>query len=161
MTNRNRGFSLLELMIVIGIIAIIATLALPSKFGQVTQKRVVETVELVEPYKAQIAAYYLLHSGDFPEDNAAAGIPEPDQIIGNYLRKMEVRDGVMHLHLGQKLPKALHDKIISIRPVFVDDSLSTPISWVCGFSEVPSGMKAAGTNLTDVDRVMLPGRCRY
>jgi len=161
MSQQNNGFSLLELMIVVAIIAIIATLALPSKFGQVTQKRMVETVELVEPYKVSIETYYRTHGGEFPEDNAAAGVPDADQVIGNYLRKMEIREGVMHLYLGQKLPKALHGKILSIRPVYVDDSTSTPISWVCGFSEVPEGMSAPGRNLTDIDRIMLPGRCRY
>jgi len=160
MKQKNSGFSLLELMVVIGIIAILATLAIPSNIGRMTQKRVVETVELVEPYKANIASFYLANSGNFPEDNSAAGLPEPNQIIGNYLRKMEVRDGVMHLYLGQKMAESLHDKIISIRPVFVEDSPSSAISWVCGFSEVPSGMTAPGRNLTDVDRMMLPGRCR-
>lgn len=160
MKQYDLGFTLLELMVVIAIIAILATLAIPSQVGRVTQQRVVETVELVEPYKANIAAYYLTHTGNFPEDNSAASLPEPDQIKGNYLRKLEVRDGVMHLYLGQKLPKTLHDKVISIRPVFVKDSPSTPISWVCGFNEVPSGMNAPGRNLTDLELAMLPGRCR-
>ena len=154
------GFSLLELMVVVAVIAILATLALPSNLGRITQQRMVETIELVEPYKAYVAAYYRSNTGNFPEDNAAAGLPEPDKIKGNYLRKLEIRDGVMHLTLGQKLPDSLHDKVLSIRPVYVKDEPSTPISWICGNAEVPPGMHAAGTNLTDVETLFLPGRCR-
>jgi len=159
--NGKNGFTILELMVVIAVIAILATLAIPSQMGRVTQKRIIETLDLVEPYKKHIELYYGLHSGNFPEDNEEAGLPEADKIKGNYLRKVEVRDGVMHLILGQKLPTSLHDKIISIRPVFVKDSTDSPVSWVCGLSEVPDGMKAPGRNLTDLDAQYLPGRCRF
>jgi len=154
------GFSLIEMMLVLAIIAILATIAMPSKLGEITQKRVIETLELVEPYKTSITNYYVLHAGNFPEGNEEAGLPEADKIIGNYMRKMEVRDGAMHLHLGQKLPEQLHNKIISLRPVFVKDSPNSPVSWICGNNEVPSGMTASGTNLTDVEAIFLPGRCR-
>ena len=155
-----KGFSLLELMVVIAIIAILAMLAIPSQTGRVTQKRIIETLELVEPFKEKIEDYYRLNSGNFPQDNAAVGLPDADKIKGNYLRKLEVRDGVMHLYLGQKLPKSLHDKILSIRPVFVKDELSVGLSWVCGNNPKPDGMESPGRNLTDIDLILLPGRCR-
>ena len=160
--NRKRicGFTLIEVMVVIAIIAILATLAIPSRMGEITQKRVIESIELVEPYKASIENYFRLHGGEFPDDNAAAGLPDPNKIIGNYLEKMEVRDGAMHLYLGRKMPDNLHHKIVSIRPIFVKDSPQSPISWVCGASEVPLGMSASGRDLTDLSKIFLPGRCR-
>jgi type IV pilus assembly protein PilA len=154
------GFTLIEVVLVVAIIAILATLALPSRMGAITQQKVVETIELVERYKPLIEQYYRYNSGNFPEDNRAAGLPEPGKIMGNYLEKMELRDGAMHLYFGKKIATKLRHKIITIRPVFVENSVGSPISWICGLNETPSGMKAAGTNLTDVDRVFLPGRCR-
>jgi type IV pilus assembly protein PilA len=160
MRIKQPGFTLLEVMVVIAIIAILATLAIPSQIGAITQRRVLESKNLVEPYKGIIGAYFLGHAGEFPEDNEAAGLPEPNKILGNYLEKMEVRDGVMHLYLGQKMPAKLHHKIVSIRPIFVKDSPLSPIDWVCGKDEVPLGMTAAGINLTDLDVQFLPGSCR-
>lgn len=144
----------------VAIIAILATIAIPSQNGAITQRRVVESLELVAHYEPLIEDYYLDHDGEFPANNEEAGLPEPDKIIGNYLEKMEVRNGVLHLYLGQKLPTQLHHKIVSVRPVFVKDSPKSRISWICGNSGVPLGMTAAGIDLTDLDVQFLPGRCR-
>jgi type IV pilus assembly protein PilA len=73
---------------------------------------------------------------------------------------MELKDSVMHLYLGQKPSQQIHHNILSIRAVFVKDSPASPISWICGYDEVPMGMTSAGINLTDVKNIFLPGRCR-
>jgi hypothetical protein len=54
----------------------------------------------VEPYKPNVSAYFAAHNSTFPTDNEAIGLPAADKIIGNYLEKMELIDGVMHLYLG-------------------------------------------------------------
>ncbi len=157
---KNHGFSLLELMVVVAIIAIIALIAVPSQAGRITQQRVVETLELVENYKANINAFYQVSNGNFPDDNLAAGMPEAGKIKGSYLRKLEVREGALHLTLGQNLPQALHNKVITLRPVYVEDTPQTPLSWVCAASRVPDGMRVSGVDLTNLDIRFLPGRCR-
>ena len=154
------GFTLLEIMVVIAIIAILATLAIPSQTGAITQRKVLESYELVTPYKNNIENYFKLHAGEFPNNNEEAGLPEPRKILWNYLEKVEVREGVMHLYFGQKMPSVLHGKILSVRPIFVKDSPNSPLSWICGHNEVPAGMTGAGINLTDLEMMFLPGRCR-
>ena len=152
------GFTLLEVMIVVALIAILATLALPSKVGQYNQAKIVETIELVDHYKGVIEVFYR-STGNFPRDNQELGLPQPNEIVGNYLEGMLLEDGVMHLSLGQKLPQ-LKGQIISIRPVYVAGSPLSPISWVCGYDAIPQGMIAAGQNRSTVEVSTLPGRCR-
>lgn len=154
--NRYQAFTLLEVMIVIAIIAILATLAMPSQLGRNNQKKIVETLELIEPYKGKIKSYYFSNER-FPNNNVEAGLPEPEKIIGNYLSAMTVDHGVIHLSLGNKF--AGKDQVLSVYPVYVKDSLDSPISWVCGYDQIPEGMTAAGENLTNVDKFNLPMRC--
>lgn len=154
------AFSLLELMVVVGIIAILALMAIPSQAGRINQQRVLETLALVEGFKTKVNTFYQVSGGNFPDNNFEAGMPEPDKIKGNYLRKLEVRGGVLHLTLGQNLPQSLHNKIISLRPVFVEDTPQTPLSWVCAGTRVPDGMRVTGVDLTNLDIRFLPGRCR-
>ncbi len=153
------GFTLLELMAVVGVVAILAFLALPSRTGEISQIQVLESLDLISNYQNQIAALYAIDGG-FPTDNAAAGFPEPERIIGNYLKQMEVSDGAIHLTLGNKVHPTLVGKIVSIRPVYVYESPTSPVSWVCGQDEIPAGMTVAGENLTDAPPESLPGRCR-
>ena len=149
-------------MFVVAIIAILAAIALPSNVGRLTRHRVNETISLVTPYQYNIKNHYKdpLTLGTFPEDNLTAGIPEPEKILGKYLKRMEVNDGAMHLILGQELPESLHDKIVSLRPIYVEDNPDNGIEWICGHANIPNGMLAAGENLTDIDPLFLPPSCR-
>ena len=157
--KNNSGFSLMELMVVVAIVAMMVSMAIPSQMGKINQQKILESVELVEGYKEVIAKIYYT-TGEFPADNEEAGLPEPRKIIGNYLKSMTLKDGAMHLKLGKKSNNNLKQKTLSIRPVYVPDSRNSPISWVCGFDEVPQGMKASGFNKTDVNKSNLPLRCR-
>ena len=146
-------------MAVVAVIAILAVLALPSRTGEVSQILVLESLDLISNYQNQLAALYAI-DGQFPADNAAAGFPEPERIIGNYLKQMEVSEGAIHLTLGNKVHPSVMGKIVSVRPVYVYESPSSPISWVCGQDKIPAGMTVAGENLNDTPPESLPGRCR-
>jgi type IV pilus assembly protein PilA len=153
------GFTLLELMVVVAVIAILAVLALPSRTGEVSQIQVLESLDLISNCQNQLAALYAIN-GQFPADNAAAGFPEPERIIGNYLKQVEISDGAIHLTLGNKVHPTVMGKIISVRPVYVYESPNSPISWICGHDDIPAGMTVAGEDLTDTPPESLPGRCR-
>jgi len=156
---REQGFTLVEMLVVLAVIAILSVLALPGNTGRAVQLKMVETIELVEPFQNKIAMSYAA-VGRFPESNELANIPAADKIIGNYLLAAEVQGGAIHLRLGQKMPAELHGQQLSLRPVYVEDSPLSPVSWVCGFDSVPEGMQVAGVNRTDVKLNNLPLRCR-
>lgn len=156
--SKQVAFTLLEVMIVVAIVAMLAMIALPSQTGRFNQQKIVETLELVDRYKSNIESVYQL-TGEFPLNNVEAGIPTANNIIGNYLEAMQVENGVMQLILGNKLSQ-LQGKIITVQPVFVSGSLNSPISWICGFDQIPDGMTVAGVNRTNIEKSDLPGRCR-
>jgi len=156
---RKRGFTLVEMLVVLAVIAILSLLALPSNSGRAVQLMIVETLELVEPYQQKIAERYSL-DGQFPVDNDTAKMPAAEKILGNYLMAAEVEGGAIHLRLGQKMPSVLHGELLSLRPVYVANSPASPVSWVCGFDALPAGMLAAGVNRTTVKLQNLPLRCR-
>jgi len=156
---RERGFTLIEMLVVLAVIAILSMLALPSSNGRAVQLMIVETLGLMGPFQKKIAENYSL-TGSFPVNNENAKIPVAENILGNYLVAAEVESGAIHLRLGQKMPPALHGQLLSLRPVYVVNSPASPVSWVCGFDSVPVGMLAAGVNRTNVELQNLPLRCR-
>lgn len=153
------GFSLMEMLIVLAIISIILVATIPSGGGRVDQAAIAETVELMKNYKPQIEGYYR-SQGEFPVDNATAGLPEADSIVGNYMSAVFLLDGALHVRLGNKIRAELRGKYISLRPIFVPGVANAPISWVCGTDTVPADMVAAGENRTDISSASLPVACR-
>ena len=158
--NKNQsGFTILELVIVLAIIAIGLVAILPANTGRIDQARIAETISLVRPYQLQVEGHYRAH-GEFPIDNKVIDMPAPEKIIGNYVEAAYLEKGAIHLQLGNKIRPELTGKILSLRPVFVPDADYAPVSWVCGYDTVPKNMLAAGTNRTDVALASLPLSCR-
>ena len=154
-----KAFTLIEMMIVLAIIAILALLALPDSSSAIKQAQVQESLKLIERYKSDIATYYQ-STETFPLDNDQLGIPEPKKLIGNYVSEIEIEKGAVHLLFGTKAHQQLAEKQLSVRPVFVPSSSQSPISWVCGYDVVPSGMLASGVDKTDIEPIDLPLLCR-
>ena len=155
-----RGFTLVEIMVSLAVIAILATIALPSTMNQVQRRHVSEAVQIAPSIIQSVKNYYLGHMS-FPADNKEAGLPEPNLLIGNNVANIEVEDGAIHITLGNKINKSLHDKVLTIRPAVVTGSPSSPISWLCGYDEPVSGMQAVGKNRTDLPIAVIPSSCGY
>lgn len=154
------GFTLIELMIVIAIIWILTTMAMPSFQDQMIRTQVKEAFNLAEIAKHGIEEYYK-EKKKFPEDNAKAGLPAPDKIIGNFVTKIDVSDGVINITLGNRVNKNVFGKRISIRPAIVKDAHVVPITWVYGYASIPEGMSVTGENSTDILPRHLPVNCRF
>ena len=156
--TRNFGFTLLELMVAVAIVAILATIAMPSYIAQRQRKDVAEAVSMAKTIRDDITGYYITNQS-FPTNNDKAGVPEADLLIGNKVTKMEIQDGVIHITLGNKVTKNLQDKIVSLRPAVVTGSPASPISWLCGSSKPVPGMEAVGENKTNINDALLPATC--
>lgn len=154
----SRGFTLIELMIVVSIIGVLAAIALPPFHNYTTRAQLSEALFLSNEIKTSVTAYYQ-RKGTFPANNRAAGVPEAGLLIGNYTSGIEVSKGAIHITLGNRINQTAAGKIISLRPLVVKGSPSSPISWACGYATAPEGMLAKGENRTDIAVEILPFAC--
>lgn len=154
-----RGFTLIELMIVIAIIGIMATYALPSFQDRVIRAQVSEGLGLAEFARQSVQAYYA-RNRRMPKDNAAAGLPPADRIIGNYVAGVAVNDGAIVLSFGNRSNRNIVGKKLSLRPAVVEGYPSVPLAWVCGAATAPDKMRLLGRNETDLPATLLPIDCR-
>jgi type IV pilus assembly protein PilA len=153
------GFSLIEAMVVIAIVAIMATLAVPGYLEKLIRDQVVEALPLADVAKAPIAKAWAA-SQPLPEDNAAAELPAPDKIVNYVVTSVTVHGGAIDITFGNKANGNLKGKILTLRPAVVDDAPVVPITWVCGYAAAPPKMSVKGPNSTTVPSRYLPLKCR-
>jgi type IV pilus assembly protein PilA len=159
MTRESSGFTLIELMVVVAIISVLAAIALPNYQDYLTRSQLVEAMALVGDLKPRVKECYEFDLS-FPADNEAAGLPPVNKLLGNYVTGIELHDGAFHVLLGNRIARPLRDKVLTIRPIVVNDSPTSPFSWICGNAEPPEGMQAVGENRTNVPATFLPYNCR-
>ena len=79
MKKIQQGFTLIELMIVVAIIAILAAIALPAYQDYVIRSQVSEGAVLSDGAKTAVAEYYS-NRGSAPVNNTSAGLASPASI---------------------------------------------------------------------------------
>ncbi|EMS2411055.1 pilin [Neisseria gonorrhoeae] len=95
MNTLQKGFTLIELMIVIAIVGILAAVALPAYQDYTARAQVSEAILLAEGQKSAVTEYYLNH-GIWPKDNTSAGVASsPTDIKGKYVKSVTVTNGVV------------------------------------------------------------------
>lgn len=157
--DRERGFTWIEMLLVIGVVALLALMAIPSMRDGVLKKQVVEGLALAELAKKGVQAAWTL-SGEMPADNKAAGIPDARKIVGNVVQSVSVEQGAVTVTFGNSASKALDGKRVTLRPAVVPDERVVPIAWLCHAAKEPQGMQAQGRDETDVPAEWLPVACR-
>ncbi len=156
---RNAGFTLIELMVAVAVLAILATLALPSFQGPMVRQQIVDSSTLINVAKTAVSGRWSA-TQTLPVDNAGAGLPDADKLVGNYVSSIRVEAGAVHVVFGNQANGALKGKTLSFRPAVVDAAPMVPIAWVCGSAPVPGNMSAKGADRTDVAAKYLPLNCR-
>jgi type IV pilus assembly protein PilA len=154
----NRGFTLIELMIVIAIMGILTTIALPTYHDRVIRAQVGEALAFADFAKEAIAEQYK-RTRRIARTNAEAGLPESDKIIGSYVTGLEVKDGAINVTLGNRINKFASGKVVSVRAA-APPAPAVPLSWACGNAAMPAGLTVSGANATTLPPTYLPVDCR-
>ena len=89
MKKLQKGFTLIELMIVVAIIAILAAIAISQYQDYVIRSQVSEGSALSDGVKTAMAEFYQNHS-TWPSNNASAGLATAASISGSYVSSVDV-----------------------------------------------------------------------
>lgn len=155
----HRGFTLIELMIVVAIMGILATLSIPTNYNFLVRTQMTEALNLSDGLKKAITDYYMAKH-TFPENNEKAGVPLPEHLIGNFVTSIRIDNGAIHIALGNRVHNSLKGRVLTLRPAVVTANPTSPISWLCGYAEPVTGMTAQGENHTDIPVLYLAFECR-
>ncbi|HGO7506128.1 TPA: pilin [Neisseria meningitidis] len=159
MNTLQKGFTLIELMIVIAIVGILAAVALPAYQDYTARAQVSEAILLAEGQKSAVTEYYLNH-GEWPANNSSAGVASSSEIKGKYVEKVEVAKGVITATmLSTGVNKEIQGKKLSLWAKRQAGS----VKWFCGQPVQRAKADAVTAATPDTDKINtkhLPSTCR-
>ena len=154
-----RGFSMIELVMMLSVIAILALLAVPPLIDRNIRLQVQEGMLLANLAKSAVNAFYIVKN-ELPAGNEDAGAPPKEKIIGNFVSEVGVDGGAVTITFGNNINAAVAGHRLTLRPAIVIDAPTVPVAWLCNHAAVPNGMTVIGTNRTDIPAKWLPIECR-
>ncbi|HEZ3608944.1 TPA: pilin [Neisseria meningitidis] len=158
MNTLQKGFTLIELMIVIAIVGILAAVALPAYQDYTARAQVSEAILLAEGQKSAVTEYYLNH-GIWPGDNNSAGVATSTDIKGKYVQKVEVKNGVVTATMASSgVNNEIKGKKLSLWAKRQNGS----VKWFCGqpVTRAANADDVAADDTNKIDTKHLPSTCR-
>ena len=134
MKTAQKGFTLIELMIVVAIIGILAAIAIPAYQDYTARSQMSEGMSLASGVRTAVSETFQT-TGDWPETNAAAGVSAPETIQGTYVVSVTVgEDGVITALLRDAAPvnAAIRGATLVLTPTVAEETEDQgSITWAC------------------------------
>ena len=164
-----KGFTLIELMIVIAIIGILAAIAIPAYQNYTIRSQVTEGLSLADGWKTSISEYYA-QNGSFPSTSgstaAANSIAVSGASTGKYVSAIAVVAGgqIGVTYSGSQVNAKLSGETLAFTPGL---DANNDVIWICGTASTPTGVTLGdGTHIgvvssttTSVSAAYLPTSC--
>ena len=161
-----KGFTLIELMIVVAIIGILAAIAIPAYQDYTIRSQVSEGLTLAAAAKTAVAESFS-NRGEAPADRVAAGMTATAaDTSGKYVVAVDVADGTISIEYGNEVNAVVAGLFLALTPY---ESVDLSVVWQCGYAPAPAntallgtagGGTAATAGTTDVPEQYLPSSCR-
>jgi len=141
--HMQKGFTLIELMIVVAIIGILAAVALPAYQDYTKRSHVSEGIALASGAKSSVTEYYS-SMGAFPGSNTSAGLATATDIKGNAVTSVTVTTGGL-------ITIVYNDKVENGKTLLLSPTAGAgSVEWKC----------KGGTGTAGVDVKFRPSNCR-
>lgn len=162
MKKQEQGFTLIELMIVVAIIGILASLAVSAYQTYTIRAQITEALNMAGSAKVPVVDAYL-QTGTAPADRTAAGMTaNAADTRGGYVGSVDVVDGRIDIYMtGPDVHSAISGGRLSLTPYESDSS--TSVAWRCGFAGLPPGNpmnNGAPHQDPTIEARYLPSACR-
>jgi type IV pilus assembly protein PilA len=161
MKQIQKGFTLIELMIVVAIIGILAAIAIPAYQDYTIRSQVSEGLTLAGAAKAAVAESFS-QTGVAPLNRVVAGMSNvATDTSGKFVNAVEVTNGTIIITYGKeansKITAAGSNNLTLVPYQTVDSS----VAWRCGTALAPTNTTILGSDLaTTVNPRYLPKACR-
>lgn len=158
------GFTLIELMIVIAIIGILASIAVTAYQTYTVRAQIAEGINMAAGAKSPVIDAYNTR-GQPAIDRVAAGMtPNPADTQGRYVSQVDVVNGRVDITFGNQAHQDIFGDTLSVTPYM---SAGGTIIWRCGAADPPAGAnELTGGGVTSahlaptVETRYLPSSCR-
>jgi type IV pilus assembly protein PilA len=142
-----KGFTLIELMIVIAIIGILAAIAIPAYQNYTIRAQVTEGLTLADGWKTAIAEYYA-NTGVMPA--AVANLAGTTASAGKYESSITVSGGSIVIAYGGAANAKITNTSSNTLGLVPYTNANNDILWLCGTATLPASASAttAGTAVT-------------